>query len=69
MMEKMNPIEQSQYIEKKFRKYVKSTFQIQDDAYQKEFNDELNKAELCKGPFISSELPFEKGHSIREFIQ
>lgn len=68
-MKKINPIEQSGYIENEFRDYVKSTFQIQDEVYQKEFNEELKKAKLCKGPFISSELPFVKGHSIRELVQ
>lgn len=65
----MNPIEQSKYIEKEFRKYVKSTFQIEDEEYKKCFYDELKKAEICKGPFISSEYPFAKGHSIRELVE
>ena len=67
-MKKLNPIEQSEYIEKEFREYVKSTFQIEDDIYEKEFQKELERAELCKGPFLSSELPFEKGHSINELV-
>ena len=67
-MKKLNPIEQSEYIEKEFREYVKSTFQIEDEIYEKEFKKELERAELCKGPFLSSELPFEKGHSINELV-
>lgn len=67
-MKKLNPIEQSEYIEKEFREYVKSTFQIEDDIYEKEFKSELEKAELCKGPFVSVELPFEKGHSMKELV-
>lgn len=65
----MNPIEQSKYIEKEFRKYVRSTFQIEDEDYLKCFREELKKSEICKGPFISSEYPFEKGHSIRELVE
>ena len=68
-MKKLNPIEQSEYIEKQFRKYVKSTFQIEDKIYEKEFEEELEKAELCKGPFVSIDLPFEKGHSIKELVE
>ena len=68
-MKKLNPIEQSEYIEKQFRKYVKSTFQIEDKIYEKEFKEELEKAELCKGPFVSIDLPFEKGHSIKELVE
>ena len=64
-MKKLNPIEQSEYIEKQFRKYVKSTFQIEDKIYEKEFEEEIEKAELCKGPFVSIDLPFENGHSIK----
>lgn len=65
----MNPIEQSKYIEKEFRKYVKSTFQIEDEEYKKCFYEELKKAEICKGPFISLDFPFEKGHSVRELVK
>lgn len=67
-MKKMNPIEQSEYIENKFREYIQSTFDIEDEIYEKEFKEELNKAEICKGPYISTALPFVKGHSIRELI-
>ena len=65
----MNPIEQSKYIEKEFREYVKSTFQIEDEEYEKCFKKELDEAVLCKGPFISSEFPFEKGESIRTLVE
>ncbi len=68
-MKKMNPIEQSSYIENKFREYIQSTFQIEDEIYEREFKEELKKAEICKGPFISTTLPFKRGHSIRELIE
>lgn len=68
-MKKLNPIEQSEYIEKEFREYIRSTFQIEDDVYEKKFKEELKRAELCKGPFLSAELPFKKGHSVRELVE
>lgn len=68
-MNKLNPIEQSKYIESKFREYIKSTFQIEDEIYENEFKKELDKAEICRGPFISTLLPFSKGHSLNELVK
>lgn len=34
-MSKLNPIEQSQYIESEYRKYLKSSFQFGNEIYQK----------------------------------
>lgn len=68
-MVRMNPIQQSKFIEYEYRKYLKSSFQFGNDEYQKCFNDELEKAVLYKGPFINLTLPFTTNHSIRQLIE
>lgn len=68
-MVKMNPIQQSKYIENEYRKYLKSSFRFGNDDYQESFNEELEKAVLYKGPFINLTLPFTTTHSIRQLIE
>ena len=57
---KRNPLEQSEYISKMFSSYVKSTFVLKNEKYNNDFDIELNKSLLTKGPFLKLELPFEK---------
>ncbi len=45
-MKRMNPIEQSKFIENEFRKYIKSTFILNDPVYQSEFQNELDGTDL-----------------------
>lgn len=67
-MAKLNPIEQSEYIENEFREYIKSTFRFNDVDYQNNFVDELDRAVLYKGPFLSINLPFVTSKSLNELI-
>ena len=67
-MAKMNPIEQSKFIESEYRQYIKSTFGFSDEVYQKMFIDEINKATLYKGPYIKATLPFKKGKALKDLI-
>lgn len=64
----MNPIEQTRYIENKFRKYIKSTFQLNDTDYNSKFIRELDTSKLIKGPYIIPTLPFSSSKSLKELI-
>lgn len=64
----MNPIEQTRYIENKFRKYIKSTFQLNDIDYNNKFIKELDTSNLIKGPYIIPTLPFSSSKSLKELI-
>lgn len=68
-MNKLDPIEQSKYIENEFREYIKDTFHFKDNDYQKQFEKELDNQVLYKGPFLSASLPFSSGKSINELIK
>lgn len=67
-MAKLNPIDEAKFIEQEYRQYLKSTFRFDDEKYQKQFEDELDKTILYKGPYINLNLPFETGNSINELI-
>lgn len=68
-MARLNPIDEANFIEEEYRRYLKSTFRFDDDTYQKQFENELDKTILYKGPFINLNLPFETGNSINELIE
>lgn len=68
-MNKLNPIQQSEYIESNFREYIKDTFDFKDKAYQKQFENELNNQVLYKGPYLNISLPFESSKSLNDLIE
>lgn len=67
-MRKLNPIERSQYINKRYNEYLRSSFQFGDDQLQKLFQEQLEKEVLFKGPYVDLNLPFKRGKSIQELI-
>lgn len=70
MSTKRNQIEQSKMIKEKFSNFLKSIFSIKDIEYNNLYHKKLEEIEskLYKGPFLSSELPFETGESINQLI-
>ena len=68
-MAKLNPIEQSQFIEKEYREYLKDTFNFQNKEYQEQFIKGLEKESLYKGPYLNMNLPFTSAYSINELIE
>ena len=68
-MARLNPIEESNYIEHEFREYLKDTFNFKDSDYQKEFVENLDKQSLYKGPYLNVNLPFVSTKSINELIE
>lgn len=67
-MRKLNPIERSQYINKRYNEYLRSSFQFGDDQLQKLFQEQLEKEVLFRGPYVDLNLPFKRGKSIQELI-
>lgn len=65
-MEKMNPIEQANYIRDEYKNYLKSSFKFENEIFQGKFSKALEEAELYKGPYLELNLPFKKGHNIYE---
>ena len=68
-MGKLNPIERSQHINERYKSYIRSSFYFENDNIQKLFNDQLDKENLFKGPYVDLSLPFRRGKSIRELVE
>ena len=68
-MAKLNPIEQSKFIEKEYREFLKDTFYFEDNDYEKQFLEELDNESLYKGPYLNLNLPFKSLYSIDQLIE
>lgn len=66
---KLNPVERSRYINAQYKEYLRSTFYFGTEKLQKLFEEQLNKEDLFKGPFVDLNLPFERGKSIDGLIE
>ena len=68
-MARLNPIQESEFIENEFREYLKDTFNFSDKDYQQQFIKELDRQSLYKGPYLNVSLPFVSTKSINELIE
>ena len=68
-MARLNPIQESEFIENEFREYLKDTFNFSDKDYQQQFINELDRQSLYKGPYLNVNLPFASTKSINELIE
>lgn len=68
-MEKLNPIERSRYINKRYKEYLRSSFRFGKGTLQNLFENELEDEELFKGPYVALSLPFKRGKCIDELIE
>lgn len=68
-MSKRNPIEKSQYINKQYKEYLRSSFEFKTSKLQRLFERQLEVEDLFKGPYVDLNLPFQKGMSLNEMIE
>ena len=52
-MKALNPIEKSKFIKDKYKQYLLSSFQFQDERLQLLYKEELEHEELFKGPYVA----------------
>lgn len=67
-MTKRNSIEQSRYINERYKEYLKSSFSFGNEDLQRTFEASLEKEDLFKGPYLDMSLPFKRGKSIRQLV-
>lgn len=67
-MSKKNAVEKSQFINEKYREYLKSFFKIGNEKLQSLFENQLEKEQLFKGPYVDLNLPFQRGKTINQLI-
>ena len=66
---KFLPIEASEKIVEKYKRYLKTIFQIADPVYATQFEKELNKKDIfAKGPYLDAVDSFKKGKSLNQLI-
>lgn len=64
-----SPVAASESIVEKYKRYLRTIFQISDDSYQKQFEDALNQSGILeKGPYLDVSDSFVKGKSVAELI-
>ena len=66
---KLNPVERSRYINAQYKEYLRSTFYFGTEKLQKLFEEQLDKEDLFKGPYVDLNLPFERGKSVDGLIE
>ena len=65
-----SPIGASEEITGKYKRYLKTFFQINDPIYESQFEKELEKEDiLAKGPYLDAVDSFRKGKTLEELIQ
>lgn len=65
-----SPIQASQEITEKYKRYLKTIFQIADFDYERQFNQELDRSSmLAKGPYLDAVDSFSKGKSPAQLIE
>ena len=63
------PVEASREITKKYKRYLRTIFAINDPVYQKQFEELLEKdTQFANGPFLDVTDSFKKGKSINALI-
>ena len=63
-MRMFSPIQAAEEITEKYKRYLRTIFQIADPEYSAQFEQELNKKEiLSKGPYLDAVDSFKKGKS------
>ncbi len=67
-MKKLNPIERSQYIDNKYKEYLKSSFEFGKSHLQDLFVEQLEKEKLFKGPYVDLSFPFQRGKNVDSLI-
>lgn len=68
-LKKLNPIERSQYIDARYKEYLKSSFEFGKSDLQKLFVEELEKEKLFKGPYVDLSFPFQRGNDLDSLIE
>lgn len=63
-----SPIKRVKIIEEEYREYLKATLAIDNKVINHAFQDELQKTEIYKGPFISFSSPFKNTMTLEDAI-
>ena len=67
---KFSPIKSSEVITEKYKRYLRTIFEIGDEDYSAQFKKELDVQEIfAKGPYLDVVDSFKKGKSLNALIE
>ncbi|OLR58524.1 hypothetical protein BHF70_02145 [Anaerostipes sp. 494a] len=67
---KFSPIKASEEITKKYKRYLRTIFEIADEEYSAQFKQELEaKESFAKGPYLDVVDSFKKGRTLKQLIE
>lgn len=64
----MNPIELASEIEKRYRRYLETTFYFKDPQLRRSFEHALQSGHLSKGPYLEAAPVFKRGRAPHELF-
>lgn len=67
-MSKLNPIQQSRYINSRYKEYLRSSFKFENEQLQGLFEKQLENEGLFRGPYVDLNLPFKRGKNIKTLV-
>jgi len=65
----MNPIDLAQLVERRYRRYLETTFYFKDPDLRRSFEQNMRSGRLCKGPFLEATPVFRKGAKPRDLFR
>ena len=67
-MRKLNSIEKANYINDRYKEYLRSSFHFETTKMQELFEKSLEKETLFRGPYVNLILPFQRGKTIKNLV-
>lgn len=67
-MSKLNAIQQSRYINSRYKEYLRSSFKFENEQLQGLFEKQLENEGLFRGPYVDLNLPFKRGKNIKTLV-
>jgi hypothetical protein len=65
----IQPIDASRHIAERYKRYIRTTFDIRDADFAARFNDQLSAdEEFFKGPYLDAMPPYKQGKSIQKLV-
>ncbi|MDW8466846.1 MAG: DEAD/DEAH box helicase, partial [Chloroherpetonaceae bacterium] len=66
----IRPIETAKHIAERYKRYIRTTFNIRDAELARLFDEQLSAdEEFFKGPYLEAMPPYQQGKSIKEFVE
>ncbi len=66
----IQPISTSQHISERYKRYIRTTFDIRDAEFARLFHEQLSAdEEFFKGPYLDAMPPYQPGASIQALVE